>query len=100
MGTGFIAQGGAVLAAPLKYLLARSLEHGDVERLDLHLLDHLGAARRGGGPIRGELDRLGMRLTLEPLERPRAALLDFGGDRRQRHDPAQVGDIALIGEGS
>src|SRR5262245_30062386 len=40
-----------------------------------------------------------MGLARQALERPGAALLDLGGDGGQRDDPADVGDVALVGEG-
>ena len=39
-----------------------------------------------------------MCLAHQPLERPTAALFDLLRIRRQRHDPADVIDIALVSE--
>src|SRR6185437_16166673 len=71
----------------------------DIERLDLDLLDHLGRARSRRACTVIQRERwLRVRLTFQPLKRPGAALLDAERNRGQRHNPADIVEVALIGE--
>ena len=80
-----------VVLAPLDHGLAAALEHGDVERLDLHLLDDDGGRRRGHRRPGIEGKDLGrVELALEALQGPPPRGLDARGNRGQRHDPPNV----------
>ena len=81
----------AVLPSPDRHVRAASPEHGDVERVDLLLDQDLGGIGEsiGGGESPGGGD-LGCRLSHQPLERPRAALLHVRGDTRQRDQRAEL----------
>ena len=89
------------MRAPVDDRLTAPLEHGDVERLDLHLLDDdRSAPERLPAPValsRGNCH--GWReFAFQSLQRPRTRLGDRCRDRRQRHDPSDVGDGAGEGE--
>ena len=89
-----------VVRAPVDDRLATALEDGDVERLDLHLLDDDAAARSARRVRRrGELQHGRRReFPLQSLQRPGARLGDRRRDRGKRHDPSHVADRAGVGE--
>jgi hypothetical protein len=84
----------AVIGRPRADLGGATLEHRDVQGIDLDLHQHFGAAR---GSRRRESREVrlgnGVRLTDKPLERPVAALLDarrYSGERRQAAERASA----------
>ena len=79
----------AILDRPIHDLLSASLNHRHIERLDLHLLDHLRRTRGGVGlGSKEKAARLRVALNVEPLQCPGPAILNALRDRRQGNDPA------------
>src|SRR2546422_3293173 len=99
MGTRFALHGEAVVGGPVQYGLSTAPQNGDVERFYPHLLQHLyRACGRGGVQCTRKEYRFGVGFAEEALQRPGAALLDLERYRWQGYDPAQLGDVTLIGK--
>src|SRR5205807_6864468 len=96
--TGISVQGEAVAGCPVKYRLSTAFEHCDIERFDLHLLQHLHTGGRGCGVKGASEDGLGTSFKRETLQGPPTTLLDLQRNGRERYDPAEFGDVALVGE--
>ncbi len=90
-----------VLLAPLDHLLRRALQHGDVDRLDLGLLQHLGGLGRPAACDTGGEQSLVLHrreLEVEALQRPAPGGDDLRRHRGQGHHPAHSRRRALVGE--
>jgi hypothetical protein len=79
----------SVVDRPLADRVAATAQDGDVERVDLGLLEHLGVRDCTGSSLRERSPRdRGSDLLFEALQRPVAAALDLRRDPGQRHDRA------------